>query len=232
MPNKIAIVQPYFLPYLGYFQLINAVDTFVLLDDVNFIKKGWINRNKIISNGREFTFTIPIKKASQNKKINELDTVNDLSLVKKQFIYSYKNSSYFDIHSKWLFSLLDNAPSNLLEFCHISLSFIKEYLNINTEFKLSSDIANPKLLKGQDRIINICLDLEANQYINPIGGMDIYNKSLFNENGIELFFLKKNPVSYCQNTKVFIDNLSIIDCLMNENSKTINNLLNHYELVD
>ena len=70
-------MQPYFFPYIGYFQLINAVDKFIILDDVNYIKKGWINRNRILLNGKDYLFTIPCEKISQNKLINEVEVIKD-----------------------------------------------------------------------------------------------------------------------------------------------------------
>lgn len=230
---KVAIMQPYFLPYLGYFQLINAVDVFVLYDDVNYINKGWINRNNILINNKATLFTIPLSQSSQNKLICENQLVEDEKWkVKflKTLSYSYNKSPYFKDTYSILEEIIRYNEINLSKYIHYSITRICKHLGIDTKLISSSSIYHNNHLNGQDRIIDICIREDADLYINAIGGKQLYDKSSFNRNNIELCFLETNSIKYLQYGNDFIPNLSIIDLLMFNSLDDIRAFLDDYTL--
>jgi hypothetical protein len=220
---KIAIMQPYIFPYIGYYQLIQSVDNFYAYDDVTFIKKGWINRNKIIVNSKEHLFTIPLKNVSRNRKINEHYVAEDYDKWKLIFlktIYtSYNKSKYFNEINTIIETTLSSG-NNISDISIASLQNVCYYLNIETNINKSSNINNIKSSKGQ-RLIDICKAIGSDTYVNSIGGQILYSKDQFKNENIDLYFLNcKKPMNY----------MSIIDVLMNNGKDTIN-LLNEYELI-
>lgn len=235
---KIAIMQPYLFPYLGYFQLINAVDTFVSYDDVTYIKGGWINRNNLLINQKSYLFTISLENPSSFTLISETRIdIEKFAVYKgkllKTITQSYKKAPFY----KEVFPLIEdffitNNKIFIADLALDSLILVSNYLGINTKFKKSS-IAyhNSKELEKTDRLIDIIKKNEAQEYINPIGGKDIYNKEVFNINGMQLHFLKTRSVVYKQFENDFVPWLSIIDVLMFNSKEEIGLLLNKYELV-
>lgn len=226
-------MQPYLFPYIGYFQLINAVDKFVVYDDVYFINKGWINRNRILVNGKAYTFTVPLKNASQNELIKDLKLAID-DRWKTKFIrtleLSYKKAPYFNKTFGIVENVINTKSTFLTDWYLKSLALIKSYLNIKTTFVKASTQYNNQNLKGQDRIIDICIKENADNYINPIGGQDLYDDQSFIDNRIKLYFLKSDLIIYKQYNNGFVPWLSIIDVLMFNGVKKINNLLGDYSL--
>jgi WbqC-like protein family len=234
MIKKVAIMQPYFLPYIGYFQLINAVDEFILYDDVNFINKGWINRNNILINNASSLFSIPLKEASQNKLINEIEILQDekwKSKLLKTIEQSYKKAPFYTNVFPLISQIIQFEEINCAKYIQNSLSSICKYLHINTLITESTSIFNNATLKGQHRILDICKQTKATQYINPIGGQELYQKNIFDNNQIQLNFLKTNTIQYKQFSTNFIPYLSILDLLMFNNSEEINVYLNEFELI-
>ncbi len=227
----LAIMQPYLFPYIGYWQLINAVDTFVIYDDVNFIKQGYINRNSILANGKSQTFTLELIGASSNKLINEIEIGNNINKILKTITQSYIKAPFFEDIITLIEEILTNKEKNLGRFIGFSLEKISEYLEINTKFIYSSNIEKDNTLKAQDKVLEMCNILKADKYINAIGGQELYNKEVFKENGIELSFLKTELVEYKQFKNDFVPYLSIIDILMFNSKNEIKNMLNRYELV-
>jgi hypothetical protein len=229
----IAIMQPYIFPYIGYFQLINAVDKFIIYDDVNFINKGWINRNRILVSGQPHLFTIPLKNASQNKLINEVELLQSEPWQKK-LLKTIQQSYQKAPNYRTVFPLIEeivNFPANSIsELAIFGLGRICDYLEITTEIVPSSTIYDNSSLKAQDRILNICEQEKASHYINPIGGMELYSKEKFQEAGIKLNFIRSTDVSYTQFKNAFVPWLSIIDILMFNDLENINDLLQEYEL--
>ncbi len=231
---KIAIMQPYIFPYIGYFQLINAVDKFIIYDDVNFINKGWINRNRILVNGKDSLFTIPLKEASQNKLINSIEVNWDIawkSKFMKTIEQSYKKAPFYSQVHSLIEDLLGVEQMIFSEIICENLIQICRYLNINTQIVPSSSIYSNTHLKAQERIIDICTQEQANTYINPIGGLELYNKIDFKAINIDLFFIKSKSINYIQFKNEFVPWLSIIDILMFNSPEQVSVLLNDYELV-
>ena len=231
---KIAIMQPYFFPYLGYFQMFSAVDKFVLLDDVNFIMRGYINRNSILLNSKAHLFSIPLEKPSQNKLICETklnfsdkDRENFLKTIKM----AYKKAPFFNDFYPILEEIILNKEQDLTMYLKYSFQKIREYLSLDTEILLSSEIKKDNTLKAQNRIIEINKKLGAKTYINAIGGQSIYNKEDFIKENIELKFIKMQHYEYKQFKNVFVPNLSMIDVLMFNSIEEIKKLLTGYELI-
>jgi len=230
---RIAIMQPYFLPYIGYFQLINAVDKFIFYDDVSFINKGWINRNRILLNGKDHLFTIALKSASQNKLINQIEICKQNNKIVKTIKQAYSKAPYF----KDVFTLIQqvfdkmNETKSISKIAEISVKMVSNYLNLSTFFITSSEkYSYTQNLYREKRLIDICQENGANIYINSSSGKILYNHESFKENGIKLFFIKNNINTYKQFNNDFIPRLSIIDVMMFNDKKTITEFLNNYEI--
>ena len=231
--TKVGIMQPYFFPYLGYWQLINAVDKYVVYDDVAYIKGGWINRNYILINGNANLITLPLDKSSSYKNINEIKIIDNDKIknkLLKSINLSYAKAKYFNIIMPIIENLILNNY-NIAELNYNSIIKINDYLNINTEILLSSNIEKTEGLHAQDRVIDICKRLKANQYINAIGGQSLYSKEAFAQNNIKLNFIKMNTIQYKQFSNDFVPNLSMIDILMFNSPAEIKEMLNDYTLL-
>ncbi|MDD4748056.1 MAG: WbqC family protein [Candidatus Bipolaricaulis sp.] len=230
---KLAIMQPYFMPYIGYFQLINVVDKFVIYDDIEYTKKGWINRNRVLNEGKDVFITIPLEKDS-----DFLDIVQrrvSVSFNKRKMINqitNYYRKAPFYIEGYQLFNTIINFDeTNLFSFIYNSIKEICDFLEINTPLIISSSINMNRSLKGAERVMSICKTIGAEEYINPIGGLDLYDKTEFKKNNIELFFLKTNSFNYKQFDNEFIPFLSILDVIMFNKKEQIQNYLNKYTLI-
>lgn len=232
---NVGIMQPYMFPYIGYFQLIKAVDVFVLYDDVSFIKKGWINRNRILLNNTAKLITFPCVKASQNKLINEVQVnLNDkafsklLMTIRHAYLRAPNFSKVFPL-VEFILTRSVKTISELSSYCVIEIS---KYLNLETKFIYSSvAFSDSKDFEKSDRLISICKTLNATNYINAIGGVGIYGKSFFEENGISLSFLKPSLEAYHQFSEEFVSGLSIIDVLMFNSVEQIKDMISQYELL-
>lgn len=230
----IAIMQPYFLPYIGYFQLLNTVDKFVLYDDVNFINRGWINRNNLLLGGKPHLFTIPLANASQNRLIHEVQISEDPTWQKKltkTIQQAYQKAPYFQAVFPGIEELIHHETTVISELVYQSLLKLTGYLGIETEIVRSSRVYGNSDLKGQDRIIGICRKEGATRYINPIGGQELYDKEQFEELGIQLNFIKSMEHPYPQFKNAFVPWLSVLDVLMFNDVAKIRELLLDFELV-
>lgn len=233
---NIGIMQPYFLPYLGYFQLIKSVDKFVLLDDVSFIKRGWINRNQILLNSNPHKITIPLIKASQNKPINEHEiSYNEewQSKIINTLEMAYRKAPFYDTVFPLLKDIILYNEQNLSKYIYNSIKTICKFLSIDTEIVPSSSVYPKQDLSGQSRILNICTIENADRYINAIGGTELYQSEPFQKNNISLNFIKMNTdIKYNQFKKeIFIPHLSIADVLMFNNIERMNVLLSEYTII-
>ena len=237
---KLAIMQPYFFPYIGYFQLINVVDKFILYDDVTFIKQGWINRNYILANKQKRLISLPLSKISSNKLISET-FINKSEIRKwyKKFLLSIEQQYKKSPNYKEIFELIINIfeyinqTEQISVFNKFSIERIDEYLGIRTKIENSSEKHNynNENLSGQDRVIDICKKENATTYINPVGGIELYDKKKFENLNIKLYFLKSKYISYSQKNDDFIPGLSILDVMMFNSPETINKMLDRYELI-
>ena len=227
-------MQPYFLPYLGYFQLLAAVDNFVLLDDANYINRGWINRNRILVNGDVHKFSLPLQGASQNRLICEIelqcDTVWKDKLLRK-IRHAYSKAPHYSEVMPLLENTIEHPSTRLDEFLLYSLRAIVDYLELNTHIIESSRVYNNSELSGQDRIVDICKQEMATQYINAIGGRGLYSSEKFNSLDIDLKFLQSRGLTYRQLTEKHISGLSIVDVMMFNSRTEIQAMLKEYDLI-
>lgn len=230
--KKIAIMQPYLFPYIGYFQLIQAVESFVVYDDVNFIKQGWINRNNILLEGKCHRFTLNLIGASSFKRINDIQIGNNKWKIYKTIATAYNKAPFYKETMTLLEDIFTNSDTNLAMFLYQSLKKTCDYLGIRTRFIMSSEMEKNNELTSQRKVIHICSLLNADEYINAIGGISLYSSEHFLLKNIRLKFLKTKDISYDQGNRAFIGNLSIIDVMMFNSKEDIKNLLKEYELIE
>ncbi|MBX3644873.1 MAG: WbqC family protein [Rubrivivax sp.] len=213
---KIAVMQPYFLPYIGYFQLIAAVDRFVAYDRIKYTKKGWINRNRFLLNGTDAVFSLPLRKGSDTLDVVERTLAPEFDRAKllAQFAGAYRRAPQFAATYAWLERVVQHDDDNLFGYLHHGLVATCEHLDIRTGMTVSSTIEHDESLKGQDKVLALCQALGARDYVNPIGGTELYSRSDFASRGVSLHFLKTRPFEYAQFGQPFVPWLSIVDVLM------------------
>ena len=232
--KNVGIMQAYFMPYIGYFQLINAVDEFVIYDNIQYTKKGWINRNRILSQNGERYITLPLKKDSDYLNISErylADSFNPQKIL-KQIETFYHKAPFYDEISDWFQNILCYEEKNLFEYIFHSVKEVCKYLDIITPIVIASELQYDNSLKGQDKVIAICKERNCDVYINSIGGMELYHSSFFKEEGMELRFIKTVFQTYSQFNNIFVPALSIIDVLMFNSKEQIKQMLLEYQLLE
>ncbi|MBE0434975.1 MAG: WbqC family protein [Methylomicrobium sp.] len=227
---KLAIMQPYFFPYLGYFQLIDAVDAFVVYDDVSFIKGGWINRNFIVAQGEKSRITLQLQGASPNLPINQISIGGNRAKLLKSIGQSYAKAPQYAEVMPLLEEILSSDERNLAVFLAFSLRRICDYLQLRPHWYLSSELRKDNALRGQDKVLAICRELGATHYINVPGGRDLYDHASFESAGMRLLFLAPKTVEYSQTGTGFVPNLSIVDVMMFNSLERCRSLLKEYTL--
>lgn len=233
-PKKVAIMQPYFLPYIGYFQLIASVDEFVIYDNIKYTKKGWVNRNRMLLNGVDVMFSLPLKKASDYLNVVDRELADDFDRIKllNQFKGAYSKAPYFSTAYPLIEKIILRKSSNLFDYIYQSVMDLCCYLDIKTKISISSSLDIDHDLKGQDKVIALCNKLDATTYINAIGGLDLYSRDIFEEQGIRLQFIKAKSFEYAQFGNSFIPWLSVLDVLMFNSPDVIKDCItNNWELV-
>lgn len=225
-------MQPYFLPYIGYFQLIQAVDLFIVYDNIKYTKKGWINRNRMLLNGADTTFSLPLKKDSDYLNVvqRELSPGFDRQKFLNQLKGAYSRASQFNAVWPLVERIVKYENNNLFHYIHNSIIEVCQYLDIKARICLSSEISIDHELKSQDKVIALCKAVQASIYINASGGIDLYSNEVFNEAELQLGFINPLPFKYEQLGNEFIPWLSIIDVLMFNHIDSIKRQLNQYEL--
>lgn len=227
---KIGIMQPYFFPYLGYWQLMNAVDKYIIYDDVAYIKQGWINRNFMLLNGQKYLFTVPVTDASSFKNINQLDIASKPDKLLRTIEQGYAKAPFFGDVYPLVQSVINYPEQNLAKYVVNSMHAVAKYLKIETELLLSSEMEKDNTLKGQDKVLHICQKMMASEYYNASGGQELYSREVFLNRGILLKFLKSKPVEYKQFKNDFIPWLSVLDVMMFNSITEIRSMLEQYEL--
>lgn len=227
---KLAVMQPYLFPYIGYFQLIYAADLFLIYDDVAYIKQGYINRNSILSPNGATRFTIPVPGASSNKLISELAFSEDVAKVLRTIEQSYSKAPHFEEVFPMIRGALELDDRSIASVCQRSFEDIFSYLGLEKQFKKTSELEYNRSASARDRLIALCQQFSADSYINAPGGRKLYAKQDFAEKGIDLKFVESLPVEYSQGGASFVPNLSIIDVLMNCSHEKVRELLGRYEL--
>ena len=227
----LGIMQPYFMPYIGYWQLMAAVDTYVVYDDVNYIKGGWVSRNNILLNGQKHMFTITLNGASPNKLFNEITIKDDFKKFSRLIESAYRKAPYYAEVSALLNKIYNYEDKSLGAFMMNSFQVVLDYLEIDTKLILSSTIEKDNSLRGKDKVKHICHLLGANTYYNAIGGQELYDKNDFKADGIDLYFVQTNLTPYAQLGNEFVLGLSMIDVLMFNSPTEVKQLLTNYKLV-
>lgn len=231
----VGIMQPYFFPYIGYWQLISRVDIFIVYDNIQYTKKGWFNRNNILINDKKTLFTIPLKSDSDYLDVKDrflaVDTHKQISKILAQIENSYKKAPYFTEVFPLLREIFLYDEKNLFNYIYNSIIFICNYLDISTKICVSSTIKIDHSLLSQNRVLALTKALNANKYINPIGGINLYNKDDFHKEGIELAFLESEVPKYKQFKEQFEPNMSIIDILMFNSKEEISVMLYKFKLI-
>lgn len=223
--------QPYFFPYIGYWQLINISDIYVISDSMQYIKQGYINRNNMLINGRRHLFTLEVLGAHRRSLINEVKVGRNSGKLLKTIFRAYRKAPYFDEVYPMIEEILSNDEKNLAKYVGYSIERIVKYLDLDTKIIYLSDLQGETLLKGEDRVIDICKKLHTDRYINSIGGQKLYTKENFFKEGIQLNFIKTEDIEYKQFSAEFVPKLSIIDIMMFNSKDEIKEMLNRYELI-
>lgn len=227
-------MQPYFFPYIGYFQLIAAVDLFIVYDNIKYTKKGWINRNRMLQNGKDMMFSLPLKHDSDKLDVCDRELAADFSCDKllNQIKGSYHRAPYFSQTFPLIEQTVRYHDTNLFRFLHHSIVRTCEHLGIATEIRVSSGVAINHDLKNQDKVLALCAALGASTYVNAIGGRELYSKEMFKERGVELNFIQPKPFQYPQFGNEFVPWLSIVDVMMfNSKEETLASIIGNFDLV-
>lgn len=213
---RVAIMQPYFLPYIGYFQLIASADLFIVYDNIKYTKKGWINRNRMTQNGRDVLFSLPLKRDSDSLSVcdREIAAEFDSDKLLRQFSSAYRGAPYVNQTLPLIEEIIKHADKNLFQFVHHSIVRVCSHLGIKTPIKKSSEIHINHELKNQDKVLALCSEVGATTYINSIGGIELYSAAAFHSNNIDLRFIRSRPFEYPQLGSGFVPWLSIVDVLM------------------
>lgn len=231
---RLGVMQPYFFPYLGYWQMIHAVDKYVIFDDVNYIKRGWIARNRIKANGQAIRFGIAVRKVSQNRLITEHERMaspEEAGKLLHELDMAYHKAPYYDQVMPLMERILGNTETNLADYLSYEIMQVCDYLGISTPILRSSRMEYDHSGNGQDKILDLCKVTGSDSYVNAIGGRELYDHDRFRREGVELSFLKMRQVQYEQGEGEFIPSLSIIDVMMNNSHEQLDELLSQYDFV-
>jgi len=232
--SRIAIMQPYFFPYIGYFHLIHASDLFIFYDDVQYSKGGWINRNRILCGNKDLFFTIPVSRYSYKKLIKDVEPIINekwINTFYKQLVCNYKKAICFHAIIDCVMSIFDKKHDNISSLAVDSVLTVCSYLDIKFSYT-SSSICSPENIhtRRDDRVIGIVKKMNYSNYINTYGGVDLYDKEYFLRNGIVLQFIKSNIIKYSQFKNDFKPNLSIIDVIMFNKKEDVIDFLSYYSI--
>lgn len=225
---KLAIMQPYLFPYIGYFQLIASVDKFVFYDDVNWIKNGWINRNRLMISGLVRYITVPLAGVSSFNKICDVK-LQPAEIWQRKLCesirQSYSKAPYFEEVYGLISDVLHTNTTSAAELAKKSVCKTASYLQISTEFVNSSSAYGNETLVGRERVIDICRLEAASSYYNLPGGRSLYENDEFFTHGISLHFIEPELRDYKNASTVFTPGLSIIDILMFNSKREVIEML-------
>ena len=230
----VACMQPYLFPYLGYWQLLAAADHFVLLDDVHYINRGWINRNRIMIGGQEQWMTIPLSRASQNREIREIELApfpDWHPAVQRTLAHAYARAPYRKQVQALLGEIFDPGHSSLVSLLEHSIRVLAAHLGLNTIISRASE-SHPKVgLRGSTRILDVCRRLGATTYLNLPGGRELYDPEAFLREGIDLRFIQTEWATLALAGEPREHGLSILHLLMWNAADDVASALGHRSLV-
>ena len=227
-------MQPYFFPYIGYFQLLAAVDLFIVYDNIKYTKRGWINRNRMLKDGKDVMFSAPLKGDSDALDIRDRELAAEFNRDKllNQLKAAYRSAPYFAQTFPLVEEIVRYGDRNLFRFLHHSIVKTCNHLGIATEIRVSSAFPIDHDLRSQDKVLALCQAAGAKTYINAIGGVELYSRETFLEKGIELKFIKSKPFEYSQFGNEFLPWLSIVDVMMfNSRDRIQTCIAANYELM-
>jgi hypothetical protein len=230
---KLGIMQPYFFPYVGYFQLLDAVDKLVFYDDVNFIKGGWINRNFILVDCGPHRITVPLAKASPFRQIVDTRPVEGQAWKVKllrTLRQSYAKAPVFDAIYRLFEDVIWRQHASIADLAIASVRAVLEYLELSTISCRSSDVHRDKERSGEERVLSICKREGAEAYYNLPGGRSLYHPVVFSRAGVRLVFVEPMQYRYEQFGCRFIPGLSILDLLMFNQKKAAVDLVKGWRL--
>ena len=231
---KLVVMQPYFFPYLGYFQLLHACDTFVFYDDVNYIKNGWINRNRLLLGGEPHYFTVPLAGASAFARIDQTRFNAGDARWRRKMVETFRAAYRRAPHRDAALALLEGAlaldTDLIAELARRSVTSVLEYVGIERTLRESSRAYANAQLSGQARVLDICRREGAGTYINPPGGRHLYDDESFRRAGVELRFLAARLPAYDQGGVAFVPGLSMLDVIAWCDQPRIAAMLGDYEL--
>lgn len=227
-------MQPYFFPYIGYFQLIGAVDLFIVYDNIKYTKKGWINRNRMLQEGKDVIFSLPLKSDSDYLDVRERMLSDDFDRDKllNRFRGAYARAPHFAETFPIIEFAVRHPDTNLFRFLHHALICTCRHLGLQTPIRVSSSIDIDHSLKGQDKVIALSRAVQATTYVNAIGGLQLYDREAFRQQGLCLKFIRPGSFEYRQFGGTHVPWLSIIDVLMFNPIDVIHAAVsNHYEML-
>ena len=236
-------MQPYLFPYLGYFQLMDCVDTYVFCGNLQYIKRGWVNRNRIFTNMREsetYSFSFSVVKDDYTKNINQRYYSNlkeDGDKLKRILFQAYKKAVNFEETYGLVEDILSFQNDNVAYFNMNANYQIAKYLGIEAKITCADMVEDPvfqenfRQLDYEGRVIYICNYFREKTYVNAINGMSLYHRDYFAAEGIDLKFIKMDEIVYPQLSKQFVSHLSILDVLMHNSVRDAQSLLRRYQLV-
>ncbi|NGX84748.1 WbqC family protein [Aequorivita sp. KMM 9714] len=235
--KKIGIMQPYFLPYIGYFQLMEMVDEFVIYDNIEFSKASWIRRNRMLQNGKDAFFTLPIKKDSDFLDVDQRYLADNFDKeagrLLRRIEANYSKAPYFNDFFPVVQEIIFCKERNLFDYILNSVYCIKDYLKIETPIKVFSKLGKDvHLLRAQDKVIGVCKALQATHYINSFGGKHLYDSESFQKENLQLLFFRTSQIEYSQFENDFIPFLSIMDVCMFNDVSQVREYLKHFEIIN
>lgn len=233
----LGLMQPYFLPYIGYFQLIHAVDVFVVYDDIKYTKRGWINRNRFLDRGKPEYFSIPLRKDSDFLHVRDRELAESFPDLRHKTLRrleaAYRKAPHFEVGFDLVRRCYNYDDSNLFRFIRNSIEVVCNSLGIETPVVTSSTLQNAGPdLKAAERVLAVCRAVGASQYVNPIGGVELYDRDYFADQGVELRFIRTKGFEYAQFDHPFVPNLSIIDVVMFNGLERTRELLDAFDLIE
>ncbi|HLL13124.1 MAG TPA: WbqC family protein [Rubrivivax sp.] len=231
---KLALMQPYLFPYIGYFQLVAAVDRFVFYDDVNYIKNGWINRNRIANHGTARYFTVPLSDASPFQAINTVRTQPPATwrrTLLESLRHQYRRAPHYAAVAALVEDVFGSDSDAIADIARGSVVRCADYIGLATDFVPTSAHYGNHELKASQRVLDICRREAADEYWNLPGGRVLYDSAEFAEHGIALHFVDPIPFSYAQGSHDFVPGLSIIDVLMHNPPSAVRAHLLHAQAV-
>ncbi|NBX35056.1 hypothetical protein EBR16_06815 [bacterium] len=233
-PRKVAVMQPYLLPYLGYFQLVAAVDLFIVYDNIKYTKKGWINRNRLLVEGKDQVFTLPLRSGADAAMVCERRLADDFRPRKllDQFRGAYRPAPHFGRVFPLLERIFLHPDPNLFGFLHHALVAVCAELGIRTEIRVSSSFGIDHTLRHQEKVLALCAAAGATTYVNAIGGTELYEPAAFAARGLDLRFVRTRPLEYPQFGHPFVPWLSIVDVMMFNPPERVQQLISgHHDLI-